>query len=303
MVEFGQTGPQSATVTRYLRPPKEVVEAFDAAPLPTAILSPSKQIIALASRRAYPTIADLSQPILRLAGARVNPKTNGPQRTAGIYAIILKKIADGSELKVAVPPQANLSNVRFSPDGSHLSFLNTKENGIELWVADVATGKAKLVSGADRLNAAGGDPCDWLHDNATLICELVPSGRGPAPQEPTVPVGPNVQENIGKAAPAPTFEDMIKTAHDEALFEYYFTSQLAAINVASGKKTLIGHPAIFEQCNGVARRRFHSGFADQTSLLAPDPDEWISRRGRGLDARWRSLPARSPMCRRAKACR
>ena len=244
-VLFGQTGSQP-TVSRYLMPPREIVDAFDVAPLPQAVLSPSKQVMALMWRKAYPSIADLAQPILRLAGARVNPKTNGPQRTTGIYGITFKKIADGSETKVNVPAQANLSGVRFSPDGAHLSFLNTKENGIELWIADVATGKAKVVSGADRLNATTGDPCDWLRDNVTLICTLVPAGRGPAPQEPTVPTGPNVQENTGKVAPAPTFEDMIKTAHDEAVFEYYFTSQLVAINSTSGKKTLIGSPAIFD---------------------------------------------------------
>src|SRR5712692_8240714 len=243
-IHFAQTR-QQPPAPRYLTPPKEIVEAFDAPLLPTAILSPSKQVIALVYRRNYPTIAELSQPILRLAGARVNPKTNGPQRTANVFAITLRKISDGSEVKVAVPPQANLSNVRFSPDGSHLSFLNTKDNGIELWIADVATGKAKMVSGTDRLNATTGDPCDWLHDNVTLICELVPAGRGSAPAEPTVPMGPNIIENYGKAAPAATFEDMIKTAHDEALFEYYFTSQLAAISVASASKTLIGRPAIF----------------------------------------------------------
>src|SRR4029077_13872504 len=44
---------------------------------------------------------------------------------------------------------------------------------------------------------------------------------------------------------AATYEDMIKTAHDEDLFEYYFTSQLAAIDVATGRKTLICTPAIF----------------------------------------------------------
>jgi dipeptidyl aminopeptidase/acylaminoacyl peptidase len=202
--------------------------------------------MALTFRKAYPTIAELSQPMLRLAGARVNPRNNGPQRAAEIYAITLKKIADGSQVKVMVPPQANLLNVRFSPDGSHLSFQNRKDDRIELWVADTATGRAKLVSGSDRLNATTGDPCDWLHDNTTLICELVPAGRGPAPQEPSVPTGPNIQETSGKAAPAATYEDMIKTAHDEALFEYYFTSQLAAINVVSGSKTLIGRPAIFE---------------------------------------------------------
>jgi dipeptidyl aminopeptidase/acylaminoacyl peptidase len=239
---FGQT-PDGA---RYMMPPKEIVDAFDAAPLPQAILSPSKQTMALTFRKNYPTIADLSQPMLRLAGARINPRNNGPHRATEIFAITIKKIADGSEVKVMLPPQASVLNVRFSPDGSHLSFQNRKEDRIELWVADTATGRAKLVSGVDRLNATTGDPCDWLRDNATMICELVPAGRGAAPQEPAVPTGPNIQESAGKAAPAATYEDMIKTLHDEALFEYYFTSQLAAINVASGSRTLIGRPAIFE---------------------------------------------------------
>jgi dipeptidyl aminopeptidase/acylaminoacyl peptidase len=235
----------AAAQQEYKKPPQEIIDAFDVPPLPAAILSPSHQVMALTYRKAFPSIAELSQPMLRLAGARINPRTNGPQRTAGIYAITIKQIADGRETKVAVPAPANLANIRFSPDGLHLSFQNTKDDGIELWVAEVATGKAKLLSGTDRLNAAMGDPCDWLEDNATLICELAPGARGPAPAEPTVPTGPNIQETSGKAAPAATYEDMIRTAHDEALFEYYFTGQLAAINIASGKKTSIGRPAIF----------------------------------------------------------
>ncbi len=241
-IHFGQT----PDAPRYMTPPKEVVDAFDAPPLPGAILSPSKQVMALTYRRAYPTIAELSQPILRLAGARVNPKSNGPQRTANIYAITVKKISDGTETKVTVPPQANLSNIHFSSDGTHLSFLNTRQAGIELWVADTATGRARSISGVDRLNATTGDPCDWLHDNRTLICQFVPAARGAAPAEPTVPSGPNIQENIGKAAPAATFEDMLKTAHDDALFEYYFTSQIASIDSVTGRKTLIGRPGIFD---------------------------------------------------------
>src|SRR5262249_35923427 len=161
--------------------------------------SPSKKVIALTYRRPYPTIAELAQPMLRLAGERINPRNNGPHRATEIYAITLKQIADGSEVKVMVPPQANLANVRFSPDGSRLAFQNRKDDRIELWVADVATGRAKLVSGTERLNATASDPCDWLHDNTTMICELVPAGRGPAPKEPTVPLGPNVQETSGKA--------------------------------------------------------------------------------------------------------
>lgn len=237
---------QSADVPRYQLPPKEVVDAFDAQPLPAALLSPTKQMFALTYRHPYPTIAELSQPILRLAGARVNPRNNGPQRAQEVYAITLRKIADGTETKVTLPPGANISNVHFSPDGAQLSFVNRKDDRLELWIADATTGRSRLISGTDRLNATTGDPCDWLRDNKTLICQLVPTGRGPAPAEPTVPVGPNVQETSGKAAPAATYEDMIRTAHDEALFEYYFTSQIAAIDAMTGRKTLIGKPAIFD---------------------------------------------------------
>ena len=179
----------------------------------------------------------------------VDPVNNGPHRNAangGGHAITLKRIADGREIPVTVPAQASVSNVHFSPDGSRLSFTNTRDAAIELWIADASTGQARLVSGSDRLNAATGDPCDWLHDNVTLICQLVPPDRGTAPAEPLVPAGPAVLENHDKAAPAPTYEDMIRTAHAEVLFDYYFSSQLAAIDTATLRRTTIGRPAIFE---------------------------------------------------------
>ncbi len=242
-----QYGQQPSTRAGYLTPPKVVVDILDAPPTPTVIVSPDHRLVALLNRRSMPTIADLAEPIHRIAGTRINPKTNGrQQRTGSIIAITLKSISDGTEKKINVPPNANIANVSFSTDGKRLSFTNTKDNGIELWVADTATGQAKLVSGTDRLNATGGDPIDWLKDGVTLLVQLVPSGRGSAPAEPRVPSGPNIQENHGKAAPAETYEDMIKSNHDEDLFEYYFTSQLAMIDSTTGRKTLVGKPGLLE---------------------------------------------------------
>jgi dipeptidyl aminopeptidase/acylaminoacyl peptidase len=241
---------------KYLTPPSEVIAAFDAAPLPEALLGPSKKVMALAYRKAQPPIAALARPMLRIAGERVNPRTNGPHRTSLIYAIRLQKIAGGGETSVAVPPQANLSNLKFSPDGSKLAFLNTRDNGIELWVANASSGMAKKVSGTARLNAAAGDPCDWLRDNKTIVCKVVPAGRGPVPADSNVPSGPNVQENEGKVAQSATYEDMIRTAHDEALFEYYFTSQLAVIDSSAGAAALIGKPAILRDVAPSPNDRF-----------------------------------------------
>ena len=245
-LQFGQTRQQSQS-TGYLTPPKVIVDMLDAPPTPAVVVSPDHHTVALLNRRSMPTIAELAEPIHRIAGARINPKTNGRQQRGGsVTAITLKSIADGTEKKVSVPSNPNISGVSFSPDGKRLSFTNMKENGIELWVSDTATGQSKLVSAADKLNGTAGDPVDWLKDGVTLLCQLVPAGRGAAPAEPLVPTGPNIQENHGKAAPAATYEDMIKTNHDEELFDYYFTSQLAVIDSTTGRKTLIGRPGILE---------------------------------------------------------
>jgi len=244
-----QSNPAAADASKYGLPAPQIVATFDAPPLPQVIVSPTRQVLAITARKGSPSLVDLARPTLRLAGLRVDSKNNGPHRTAtngGGFRITLKRLTDGREIPISVPPQANVSNLHFSPDGSRLSFTNTKDAGIELWIADAATGQARMISGTDRLNAANGDPCDWLHDSVTIVCQLVPPDRGPVPAEPLVPAGPTVLENHDKPAPAPTYEDMIRTSHDETLFDYYFSSQLATFDATSGRRATIGRPAIFQ---------------------------------------------------------
>jgi dipeptidyl aminopeptidase/acylaminoacyl peptidase len=237
-----QTGPAPG----YLTPPKVIVDLLDGAPTPSVVLDPTRRLMAIVERRSMPTLADLSQPIYRLAGARINPKTSGPQqRAGGTFAITIRPIAGGAEHKVVVPPSPRLGGVSFSPNGKFLSFTQTRDDGIDLYVADTATGQSRLL--VSNLVATTGDPCDWLESGAALLCRVVPAGRGPEPKAPAVPTGPNIQETAGKAAPAPTFEDLLKTAHDDALFEHYFTSQLVLVDVAKGAKTPVGKPAIIDQ--------------------------------------------------------
>src|SRR5262245_13563063 len=165
-----QQRPQPASETGYLTPPKVIVDILDATPTPNVVVSPDRRTIALLERHSMPTIADLAQPIHRIAGTRINPKTNGRQlRTGGVFAVTLKSVADGRETKLGVPKDARIGGVSFSLDGKRVSFTNTRDNGIELWVAETATGRARLLSGTDRLNGNPGDPCDWLEDSQTLL--------------------------------------------------------------------------------------------------------------------------------------
>ena len=230
-----------ALETGYQLPPRAIVDILDAPPPPMAVISPTQNVMALLERASMPKIADLAEPMLRLAGARINPTTNAPHSPAPILGITFKRIADGVETNVAVPPGVRISAPGFSPDGKWLSFLVNRANGVELWIADTASAKAKAVTAA-TINALDG--CSWLQDSSAMLCHFVVTGRGPAPAPPKVPTGPRIQENIGRAAPAPTFQDLLTSAHDEALFEHYFTSQLATVTPA-GARTPIGRPAIF----------------------------------------------------------
>jgi dipeptidyl aminopeptidase/acylaminoacyl peptidase len=228
----------------YQKPPKEVLDILNAPPTPTILVSPTKDRLLLITTLRYPPISDLSQPMLRIAGLRLNPKTNGPHHPTRHVAYTLKWIDSGKEIKIAVPPNAYLSMPEWSGDGKHFAFSNTVPNGIELWVGDAATGAVHKVAGV-ALNAAYGDAIQWMPDSKTLLVQTLPAGRGKPPEEPAVPKGPIVQESSGKAAPIRTYEDLLQGPHDEDLFDYYCTAQLAFVDLASGKITPFGNPGLF----------------------------------------------------------
>ena len=230
----------------YKTPPQVIVDILDAPPLPAASASPDRALLLLLEQRSMPTIAELAQPILRIAGTRINPRTTGPQLPGSITGLLLKRLADGSERRVAVPAPAALSFVSWSPASRAIAFVQTRDSGLALWVADPATGQIRALTGP-ALSATAGPPCRWMPDGARLLCRFVPDGRGAAPVAPATPVGPTTQETTGRAAPAPTYEDLLKNAQDEKLFDHYFTAQLALVDAATGARAPLGHPAIFDE--------------------------------------------------------
>ena len=229
----------------YRKPPQEVLDILNAPVTPVAIVSPSRDNMLLVTGFRYPPLADLAQPMLRLAGLRINPSTNGPHRSQYFVALQLKRIADGSETKFELPAGAKISAPQWSSDGKHFAFMNATNAGTELWVGDADSAKVRRLKNVS-VSAAEGVPFQWMPDNKTLLVQLVPARRGPAPGAPAVPSEPNSQESSGKAAPVRTYEDLLKTPHDEDLFEYFTTAQLALVDSASGKTTEIGEPAIFD---------------------------------------------------------
>ena len=97
------------------------------------------------------------------------------------------------------------------------------------------------------LNATRGDPCEWLPDSDGVLCKFLPSARGAPPAAPRVPSGPNIQEHLGGAAPVRTYQDLLASVHDEELFGYHFASQLGTVRLATGRRSDVGQPGLFEE--------------------------------------------------------
>jgi dipeptidyl aminopeptidase/acylaminoacyl peptidase len=247
----------------YQKPSKAILDALNAPVTPTLTVSPSREFAVQGQPVRYPPIAELSQPMLRLAGMRINPKTNGLHNTTFSSSLLLRKIPEGTEIKLNLPPNPKLVMGRWSPEGKSFTFTNTTTSGVELWIGDT-TGKARKIGGV-RVNAvlggggfAGGGGgrggavntgpsyVQWMPDGKSLVVHMVKPNRGAAPAEATVPVGPHVQESLGGAQPVVTHEDMLQNPHDEDLFEFYATSQLAIVDAASGKVTPIGKAGIID---------------------------------------------------------
>ncbi len=225
----------------YQTPPKDIADLLLAKPTPAVRIDSKAEWMLLSERNSYPTVEELGQPENRIAGLRLNPNNFSPSRQAFINNFSLKNIKIDKEYPVTGLP-ANLlaGNTTWSPSETRIAFTNTTGSKVDLYVIDVATKKATKIN-RQPVNTVLGFAYTWLDDNTILYKATTQSGAN-APKRPITPKGPTVQQNLGKAAPSPTFQDLIKSPYDEELFEFYATSQL--VQNKNGVETNIGKPGI-----------------------------------------------------------
>ncbi|WP_257311473.1 S9 family peptidase [Geothrix fuzhouensis] len=232
-----------AQPTPYQKAPKAIERVLDAPGTPSLVASPTGDRFLLAEFERNPPIQALAQPMARLAGLRLNPRTRGPHHPPRLKALALQDVKGGPARPLALPTGVALGQPRWSPDGTRFALAGATAGATELWIGEAATGRLRRVPGL-KLNAVLGDPFDWLPDG-NLIAKAVPAGQGPEPRAPEVPVGPRIQETEGKAAPAPTYQDLLQNAFDESLFEFLGQAQVVRVDLATGALKPIGRPGLY----------------------------------------------------------
>jgi dipeptidyl aminopeptidase/acylaminoacyl peptidase len=231
---------------KYQHPPQAMERLLEAPATPVARVSPDGKMLAMEQPETLSTIAELSEPRLRLAGLRFNPLTNGQTAVPYATALSLQAVGGGPARPVTgMPSGLKILYVKWSPDGRLLSFVQRQDGGpgglpragLELFVVDVKTAEARRL-GTMRLNGVLGDPCDWMPDSKGLLCRVVPTSRGAEPKHEAAPEGPDVSENLGRVSPGRTYEDLLRTPEDERFFEFYATAQLAMVPVTGSVRPL-----------------------------------------------------------------
>lgn len=248
LIIVAMTFPTVFAQDRYEKPPKQILDVLNAPLPPTPFLSPTRDMVVFAKPVRYPPISDLAEPMLRLAGVRINPRTNAERSRLSYWVgLTLKKLPDGVEISIALPTGVcRLGPPQWNAGGTMFAFTNEAADRVELYVVEVATAKVKLLPEL-RVNPLLGSSVQWMPDQKTLLVKLVPAKRGSPPEPPSIPPGPKIQESSSVSTASSTYEarDVLKNPHDADLFDYYTSSQLALVDASSGEVTPIGKPAVF----------------------------------------------------------
>jgi dipeptidyl aminopeptidase/acylaminoacyl peptidase len=226
----------------YQQPPKAMADLLLAKPTPTVSIDSKAEWMLLSDRNSYPSVEELAMPEFRIAGLRINPNNFSLSRQTFISNFSLKNIKTGKTNAIIGLPAPLFAGIpEWNPGENKISFTNTTQKGVDLYIIDVATAKAIRVN-KQPLNVVLGAGITWI-DNETILYRVATKPASAAPVKPLMPKGPTVQQNLGKTSPSATFQDLIKSPYDEQLFEFFATSQL--VQYKNGIQTLIGQPAIY----------------------------------------------------------
>ncbi len=223
----------------YQKPPKEILDLVDIQRAPSVLLNENKDYMVLLYRNSYKTIEELSQEELRLAGLRIDPKTNIGSRVTYFNNIQIKNIKNKKSeiIKVkGLPENSRLTNFTWSPNQKKIAFTNTTSKGVEIWVFDLEKASVKKLTQAN-VNANLGNAINWFKDGQSLLVKMVSKNKKELINTTSaVPSGPTISVNDGKKAQNRTYQDLLKNKNDEHNFEQLALSEIYKVTLDGNKE-------------------------------------------------------------------
>jgi len=229
------------------REPEPAITALlDAPATPWLVVAPDAAHILVVQLAGMPSLADVARPKVKLAGLRVDAARAARHQLAFGTAIVLRDLRGTWERVIELPPGRRIASLSWSHDARRFALVldadqpDGSSSPGELWWGRVDGGELRFATAG--IHAVLTDGFAWMPDGASVLAALVPAGRGAPPSRPEVATGPLALETRGERTPQRTHHDLLRDEHDEDLFEYHATAQLARIDLELARVDRIGVP-------------------------------------------------------------
>ena len=113
-------------------PPEEIMKVLHAPELPWIWTAPTGEYLFMAEPDDYPTLAEMSAPMHKLAGMRVNPANNGYHGDHGGTSPYVTSIENGARTDLNLPEDAEVLGVSWNVDGLRFALTVAYPDRMEL---------------------------------------------------------------------------------------------------------------------------------------------------------------------------
>ncbi|WP_020570210.1 S9 family peptidase [Neolewinella persica] len=240
----------------YQIPSPAIAALVNLKPDPLMLFGPERHLILLADRPNYPSIQELREPKLKLAGRQINPKSYTPYGHRGYHNPRLRDLMTGEVRPLSgIPSDATFRSFSWSPNGNRIAFCLDTPTGLQLWSCQADTLECSSLGAADINNSLGGLPYDFVDDHRMIVKRRIKGAVRP-PDEPPV-FGPNVQDTSGVEGSNRTYTNLLESQHDVDMFRHYAEAQLWLADWTTGQETAWGKPGIISGLNSSPSKEYY----------------------------------------------
>ncbi|MFW5782367.1 MAG: alpha/beta hydrolase family protein [Candidatus Muiribacteriaceae bacterium] len=228
----------------YQLPDQEIVKMVRQNPEPYYSLKVNTGNYVEVYYNALPELEDIARPIKKLGGVRIDPN-NFSEHTKTFYTKFRFFTPERQELYIkGLPDEIKCSDYEWSESGRYFAFINSLPETNDLWVVDMNTNVCSKVT--TNLSNVFTNGVYWIPgDDEHVIVTYAANKTRKEPEKDVEFIKPVIQESMGKESKVRTYQDLLQNPYDEKLFDHYFSSMIAKVNIRTGRKEFIGKPGVY----------------------------------------------------------
>lgn len=279
----------------YIRPSKTIEDAVTAPwgkNIAGGNLNPQNTHMLITESDGMPLLERLGQTNVNLGGVQIDTvaERDRSMTMRSQFGISVMEISTGKKTSISIPDDVRVFGPRWSPDGLKIAFVGLTEKETALYVADIASGRSKKLTGDLRMTEV--TSFEWLGDSKRLVAPVKARGMRP-PVLPRLATGPRVRLSDLKIDDYPTYPDLLNNPEEVTYLKYLLTSQIGIVDAGNGSVKRIGKPMMLSSVdagpgakgfiatefqgefhymypagNGAARRMLLNENGDEVAVLA-----------------------------------